>query len=70
MYLHIYQFFVCLFETGSHFVALAGLELTVCMKLTLNSRDIPACLCLLGAKIKGVHHHPQILFFFFLVKKE
>lgn len=41
------------FETGSYCVALAGLEL----------KD-PACLCLVSAGIKGIHHHTRLLYVF------
>ena len=44
------------FETASHYVALAILELTEWTRLASNSPRA-ACLCLLSAGIKGVPHH-------------
>lgn len=45
------------FQRGSLFVALAGLEHTVCILL---APDLEICLFyLLSAGIKGLHHHAQ-----------
>ena len=44
---HAFLFYFFVFELGSHYVAMAGLEL------------ILFCLCLLNAGIKGVCHHVQ-----------
>lgn len=46
-------FFPCM--TGSHYVTLTGLKLSVYIKLILNLQR--SCHCLLSAVIKGTHHH-------------
>lgn len=51
---------VVVVETGSYYVALVDLELTVYNRLALNSQR-PACLCLLSAGIKGVQHHCLVI---------
>jgi hypothetical protein len=63
-YVNIYTFhfltpfiFHCL-ETGLHYVALDGLQLTVETKLILYYQRSP-CLCFLRAGIKGKCHHGQ-----------
>ena len=53
--LHMYTmgcFAMVCFETGSHYVALAGLKLHV-------ESQRSACLCLMSAGIKGKHHYDQ-----------
>ena len=54
-------FFVCgfPFETGSHYVALDGQEITIETRLALNSQS-STCLCLLSVEITGMHHHAQL----------
>jgi hypothetical protein len=44
------------YETGSHCVSLAKLELTMQSRLTLNPQRF-TCICFPKAGIKGVHHH-------------
>lgn len=51
---------VIVFETGSHYVVLAVLELVVKTRLTSNSQ-IYTHLCLLSDEIKGVKHHARLL---------
>jgi hypothetical protein len=46
------SFLPCVFQTGSHHEALAGLELVILTRLILNSREI--CLCLLSAGTKDM----------------
>lgn len=52
-----------LFETGSFYLALAYLEVTMQTKLASNSQRSP-CLCVQNAKIKGIccHTHGRISF--------
>jgi hypothetical protein len=50
--------FVCL-ETGSHYVAVAVLELSMWTRLASNSQR-SICLRLLSAGIKRVHHYAQL----------
>ena len=50
--------FVCLLRQG--FSALAILELTLYIRLALNSQN-STCLCLLGAGVKSMHHHTQFI---------
>ena len=50
-------------ETGSYYVALVDLELTVYNRLALNSQR-PACFCLLNAGIKVVYYYISSLLFF------
>lgn len=44
------------FETGSHHVALAGLELFSADQAGLRLTEVH-CLCLMSAEIKSVCHH-------------
>ena len=55
-------FFVCFYETGSHYVGLAVLELTMQTRLASNSLR-SACLCLPSAGIKDVCHCVQMKIF-------
>jgi hypothetical protein len=50
------------FKTGFLYVAIAVLEFIL---WTLNSQR-SACLCLLSAGIKGVHHHCLAIYFYFM----
>jgi hypothetical protein len=54
---------VVVVETGSYYVALVDLELTVYNRLALNSQR-PACFCLLNARIKVVYYYISSLLFF------
>lgn len=53
----IHFFVVFLFETVSHYVSLAALELTVKAEFVSSNSERSACLCLQNVRIKGVHHH-------------
>lgn len=46
-------------ETGSHYIPLAVLELTMETGLASNIQR-PVCLCFLSTGFKGVHHHAQL----------
>lgn len=54
----------------SHYVALAGLELLMWIKLTSNLQEI--CFCFPSAGIKGIYHHAQFppllrfIYFYFI----
>ena len=53
------------FETGSHCVGLAGLELTMLTELILNSS-----LCFPSARIKGMCHSVQSYLFLFETRSQ
>lgn len=55
--------------TGTHYVALAGLKLTMQTRLAQNSQSW-ACLCLLSAGMKGMCHHTWLFFIKNVVPEE
>lgn len=44
------------FETGSYYVALASLELTIQTRMALNEQR-STCLCLPNADVTGMYYH-------------
>lgn len=52
-FFHLFVCLLCPFESGSHYIALAGLELDMYTRLALDSQR-SICLCLPSAAIKGV----------------
>lgn len=58
-YLLLLEFFF-LFETGSYYAVLVGLELSMQSRLALNSEEIHLFLPP-DVGIKGVHHHTWVL---------
>jgi hypothetical protein len=55
--IRIFFCFVLFFETGSHYVAQAGLELAMWPRLSLNPQS--SCFSILSARITGVFRHTQ-----------
>lgn len=51
-----YMLCVCFTEEGAYTAVQAGLKLTLCSKLALNSKQ-PFCLSLPSAGIIGMNHH-------------
>jgi hypothetical protein len=61
--------YLCCFSRQGFSVALANLKLTLYTRPALNSQR-SACLCLLSAGIRSVHHHLPALSFYCLKKKK
>lgn len=66
-YIHIYThmhmcciFLLLFFKAGVLCVFLVALELTLNIRLALNS-ERSTCLCLPSAVVKGISHHAQLL---------